>query len=116
MLDKDLTARISDLYNIVEKVANVGGGRQSHIMGEAMAELNEIDAHIWKLKCEEAERAEKAPPPALAGQPSDDEGEPSKPVSGELKDEDLGKDEPNPGPRAFPSNRYPQLQTGVGDE
>lgn len=93
MLEKDITDRISDLLNIVEKISTVAP-QYMNISGEAMSELREIDAGIRDRK------AKESPPPqdATAGQPSTEPPVPSQPV----------------GARAIPASSFEAFNTDPG--
>jgi len=93
MLDQDTVDRVSDLLNIVEKVAK-SAPQFMNISGEAMAELREIDAAIRKEKVGDA-----PPPPAPASTDTAPAGDTnplspnsvqSKPPDGPLFNQRLG--------------------------
>jgi hypothetical protein len=86
MLDQDTVDRVSDLLNIVEKVAK-SAPQFMNISGEAMAELREIDAAIRKEKV-----GDLPPPPAPAGDanPLSPNSVQSKPPDGPLFNQRLG--------------------------
>lgn len=88
-------ARAAALFDIVQKVANVGP-RYTNIAAEAMAELNEMNDALA-----EEQKKRSAKPVVPPGQPSPETPVPSKPVDhadGVRRDPTLFRDGDDRGP------------------